>query len=244
MRGQAIVVAERGLRFLDATVSFSLMIGTAPSSSSVTIGIAGVQVACAIVQIIGREQDLGGVMAVGAQRRVRRLDQEALSDRRHGLQAGPGRWAGCLSPSRPMPAPTAPELTSTTCRPAIKIVTDLFGQLGDLGFVESALLVGQHARAHLDDDRVRRGGDFLSQEIGHESGAIFPVVVMLGKASCPAQFTPQSEWECTVRAANREDESKKMAHRESVVNNCPAAYNANVGGWEAISRGMCPGVAG
>ena len=51
------------------TVSFSLMIGTAPNSKQRQDRVAGVEVARAMVEVVGGQQDLGGVAAVAVARR-------------------------------------------------------------------------------------------------------------------------------------------------------------------------------
>ena len=62
-----------------------------------------------------------------------------------------------------MPAPTAPELTTTTLRPVVEELMDFFGQGRDPLFVQRPIGRGQHARADLDDHDVSRGGNFLTQ---------------------------------------------------------------------------------
>ena len=71
-----------------------------------------------------------------------------------------------------MPAPTAPLLTSTTCRFSSISRTSLLGDRRDAIVVERAVFVGQHARADFDDDGLRACGNFLANGIEHgEVGA-------------------------------------------------------------------------
>ena len=100
------------------TVSFSLMIGTAPNSKQRENRVADVEIARAVIEIVGGQQHLGGVAAVGAQRAIVGFDQRGLPDRGDGLQAATRSVGRFFKPRRPMPAPTAPELTRHTLRPA------------------------------------------------------------------------------------------------------------------------------
>ena len=67
----------------------------------------------------------------------------------------------------PMPAPTAPLLTSTTCRFSSISRTSCSAMRGHALVIERAVLVRQHARAHFDHDGPRRSGNFLANGIEH-----------------------------------------------------------------------------
>ena len=62
-----------------------------------------------------------------------------------------------------MPAPTAPELTSTTLRPAGQDVVQLSASWAMRSSIELSVVAGQDAGAHFDHDRGGQGGDFLAQ---------------------------------------------------------------------------------
>ena len=145
-----------------ATVSFSLMIGTAPSSMQRQQRVSGVEVSQPVFEIIGGQQNLCGVMAVGVQRPLVGFHQAALPDGGDGLKMGEvGRSARQSEPAHARPdGPGADQHDFSARR---QHVVDLFDELLDSLVIELAVAARQHARAHLDDDRGGQRGDFLSQ---------------------------------------------------------------------------------
>ena len=99
------------------------------------------------------------------------FDQVALPDGGHGLQLGQIARAACVSPSCPMPAPTAPEVTRATLRPVAISWCSSSARAATRCLVQQPAGAGQHARADFDDHGVGGGGNFLTQQIGHRPHA-------------------------------------------------------------------------
>ncbi len=93
--GQPVVVAEGGLQLVDADRVVFVDDRHGAELEQRQNRVADVEISGAVVEIVGGEQQLGGVAAVGPQSAVVRLDQVALPDGGHGLQLGqsrPGAW--------------------------------------------------------------------------------------------------------------------------------------------------------
>ena len=85
---QPVVVAEGGLQFLDGDRVVFVDDGDGAEFQQGQEGISGVEVAGAVFEVLGRQQDLGGVVAVGRKGPLVGLDQQALADGGHGLEMG------------------------------------------------------------------------------------------------------------------------------------------------------------
>ncbi len=117
-------------------------------------------------QVVGRQQDLGGVMAKLAERPLVDFDEAALSDGGHGLQMG--QIGGPTRQSQPPHArPDGPGADQHHLSPRRQHAVHLIDQLLDALLVEWPVAAGEHARAHLHHDRRGQRGDLLSQQIDH-----------------------------------------------------------------------------
>ncbi len=152
------------------TVSFSLMIGSASYSNSVRIVLRDVEVAGAVVEVAGGQEDLRGVNAVRGEALLVELHQSRLPDRGAGLEmrqvGGPlaetefadARADGSRADQHDLPARRAD---------AVQLV----GERLDAVAIEPPGRVGQHVGADLDDDGVRPGDDFLANRIDHRASS-------------------------------------------------------------------------
>ena len=102
---QAVVVAEGGLQLLDADRVVLVDDRDGPQFQQGEQGIAGVEVAGAMFEVLGGQQDLGGVMAVGRKRPLVGLDQQALADGGDGLEVGQVGGRGLSVPGVPCRPP-------------------------------------------------------------------------------------------------------------------------------------------
>ena len=122
-----------------------------------------------MVEILGRQQYLGGVVAVGRKGPLVGLDQKALPDGGNGLEP---RQIG-RPPSHAQAPHSCPDGAGTDQHhfpAAADHVVQLPGELVDAGLVELAIVAGQDLGADFDDERGGEGGDFLSQYVGHDPG--------------------------------------------------------------------------
>src|SRR5690606_9115714 len=125
--------------------------------------VAGVEVASAVLQILGREEDLGRVQAVGGEGLVVRLDESALTDGGGGLEFG--QVGGASFPAKTTDAGgDGPAAHQDDLPPVEPEAGQLVGDGGDAGVVEGAVLAGEDAAADLHHDGVGGGHDFLANE--------------------------------------------------------------------------------
>ena len=104
--------------------------------------------------------------AVHLQGAVVRLDQPALPDGGHGLQMGQiGRPLRQTEP--PDAGPDGPAAHQHDVPLLVHQPDDLLGDRRHAVLVERAVVVRQHARADLDHDGLRAGGNFLANGIEH-----------------------------------------------------------------------------
>ena len=135
-------------------VSFSLMIGTAPNSNSVSKRISGVQVPGAMLHVFGRQQNLGGMAAVLVQRPFVGLDQNALPDGGDGLQMG--QIGGAAGQSQAAHAGAhGPGTDQHHLAAGVHHPMDLLDQIADLLSIELGIRPGQHPGAHFHHDGGR-----------------------------------------------------------------------------------------
>ncbi len=87
-RGQAVVVAKRGHQLIDADRVVLVDDRHRAELEELQDRVADIEVPRAVVQVVGRKQQLRGMAAVSPQAAVVGFDQVALPDRRHGLQGG------------------------------------------------------------------------------------------------------------------------------------------------------------
>ena len=153
-----------------ATVSFSLITGMASKRSSASKRVADVQVAGAVVQVVGGEQQLGGMASMASEKCDHRPRSTWFVRRPRLPAAGPGRWAAWCRPSAFIPAPTAPELTRTTRRPESFTLLICSANSAILSSFSTPFSCVNDASAHLDHNHVCGGRDFLPEQIGHGLG--------------------------------------------------------------------------
>ena len=165
-RGQPVVVAERGLQFLDADGVVFVDDRHGAEFEQRQQRVADVEIAGAVVEIVGDQEHLGGMMAVQAEIAVVGFDQGALPDGGDGLKLG--QIAGPAFDSEPTHAgadrPGADQRHLSARRDDL---VQFFGQRGDALLIEQAVGAGEDAGADFHDERVSGGGDFLAEEIGH-----------------------------------------------------------------------------
>ena len=85
---QPVVVAEGRMQLLDGNRVVFVDDRNGPEFQQGQERISGVEVAGAVFEVLGRQQDLGGVVAVGRKGPLVGLDQQALPDGGHGLEVG------------------------------------------------------------------------------------------------------------------------------------------------------------
>ncbi len=117
-------------------------------------------------EVVGGEQDLGGVVAQRRECPFVGLHQQALPDGGHGLQAGqiggPRGHAQAAHARAHRPGADQHDLppactTSCNCRASCSMRV----------IVERAVVARQDLRADFDDERPGEGGDFLAEDVGH-----------------------------------------------------------------------------
>ncbi len=116
-----------------------------------------------------RQQQLGRMAAMGPQHAVVNFHQMALPHSGHGLQLGQSGGTLRQSQASQARADRAGSDQHGFAAGGHELV-QFFGQRGHALLIELPIGAGEHARADLDDDRVRRGGNFLSHEVGHGEG--------------------------------------------------------------------------
>ena len=164
--GEVVVVAEADLGHADGVVLVDDR-QAAPLEQR-DDGVAGVEVARPAVEVAGGQQNLGGGDAgggPGTPRRRTSANAWPMAAQAWSWRRSVGRRA---RPSRPMPAPMAPELTRATLAALATEPLELVGQRLEMlagSSVPSAR--GEHVGAHLDDDGVGQGDDFLTNGIDH-----------------------------------------------------------------------------
>ena len=141
------------------TVSFSLMIGITAEFEQRAQRRARVEVAPAVGEILVRQQHLRRVQPELHERRFVRLDEAHLPDGRGGLQFVDRLRPRGPAQARLMPSAMAPDDTSTTSRPSRFSCAISSAQRATARVVEPAPVVGDEARADLDDEPLGAGDD-------------------------------------------------------------------------------------
>jgi hypothetical protein len=96
------------------------------------------------------------------------FDQKALADGGYGLK--PGQVARPLRHSQtPHPGTHRAGTDQHRFSAAGHYVVKLPGKLVDASLMELAVVARQDLRADFDDERAGKGGNFLSQYVGHDS---------------------------------------------------------------------------
>ena len=148
-------------------VSFSLMIGTAFVFEQGVQRVPHVQVAGPAVEVLVREQELGGVAAVPAQALVVGPDQVRLADRGGGLElrqvVGPSLQAELADPRADGARADQGDLAARVHHGA-----DLLGQVVDSGRVERPSATGQDAGPDLDDPDSRGEDDLVADQVADD----------------------------------------------------------------------------
>ena len=157
-RGQPVVVAEADLRV--ATVSFSLMTGTAPSASKLSKVARALRWRRRSSVSSGVSRICATPMPCRAQRLEIGVRQPDLPGRGRGLLLLEAERARRPDPDARRPTATAPEVTtiSTSC-PRARQRDDVLDQRrrARRGADLAGRLVDQQRRADLDDQPARRG---------------------------------------------------------------------------------------
>ena len=120
---------------------------------------ARVEIAAAVGEVVVRQQDLRGVQAELRERRLVGLHEAHLPDRGRGLQLVDRARPRASSRGACMPSAIAPDETSTTSLARALQRGDLRRPARDGGVVEPAAVVGDEARADLDDQPRARAAD-------------------------------------------------------------------------------------
>ena len=121
-----------------ATVSFSLITGTAPSASSVLERRARVEVAAALLGVVGRQQDLRDGDAVPRQRLLIGMREADLAGGGRGLLLLEPAACGRCRPRWRRPTAIAPEETISTSCAALAAARDVVDQRLEPGAADVA----------------------------------------------------------------------------------------------------------
>src|SRR5207248_10495570 len=123
-------------------------------------GVADVEVARPAVEVVGGQEDLRDVRAVGGERLLVGAHEHALADGGAGLElpqsAGPFAQAEFADAGPDCPGGDEDDFAAGRPQPL-----HLVGERADAVAVEGAAGVGQDVGPDLDDDRVGQGNDFL-----------------------------------------------------------------------------------
>jgi len=164
--GQAVVVAKGGHQLVDAHRVVFVDDRHGPELEQRADGVADVEIAGAVVQVVGRQQQLGGVPAVGPQAAVVGLDQMALPDGSHGLQLGQvGRPPGQVKLAQARA--NSPGSDQGHLAAGGHQLVQFFSQRRHAFLIQQARGTREHPGADFDDHGVGRGGNFLTQQVGH-----------------------------------------------------------------------------
>ena len=164
-RGQAVVVAERGLQLIDADGVVFVDDRHRAEVEQREQRVADVEIADAVIDVFEREQHLGRAAAVFGERAVVGLNQMRLADGGDGLQLGQvGRPRFQAEQADARADRAAADQHDAPAAVADRV--NFFGELLDPLVVERAVGLREHARADLDDDRVGGGGDLLAERFG------------------------------------------------------------------------------
>ena len=156
------------MQFLNGNRVVLIDNGNSPKFQQGQERIAGVEVAAAVFEVLGRQQYLGGVVAIGRKGPLVGLDQQALPDGGNGLE--PRQIGRPLRHTQtPHSCANRPGTDKHDFPAAGDHVVQLPGKLVDAGLIELAIVAGQDLRADFDDERGGEGRDFLSQYVGHNS---------------------------------------------------------------------------
>ena len=136
-RRQPVVVAERGLQLVDADRVVFVDDRHRAVFEQRQDRVADVQIARAVVEVVGRQQDLRGVPAVGPQRAVVGFDQ-CFGRPRPRPAAGPGRSAACSAQPAHARADRA-GADQAHLAAGLHQLVQLFGQRRDALLVQQAL---------------------------------------------------------------------------------------------------------
>ena len=138
------------------------MIGTAPSSKQRQKRVADIEIARAVVEIVGDQEDLCRMMAVQPEIAVVRFDERALPDGGDGLKLG--QIAGPAFDSKPSHARADRPGTDQRHLSARRDTwCNSSASAADALLIQQAVGAGENPRADFHDERVSGGGDFLTQ---------------------------------------------------------------------------------
>jgi len=127
-------------------------------------GVAGIEIAGAIFDDVGGEENLADDIPMVSEMFVVGLHEEALADGGDGLEVG--QVGG--SPGQPEPSHARPHCAGTdegdfSAGGANGV--NFLGELGDAFLVESPIGVSDDAGPHLDDEQFGFGGDLAPDEV-------------------------------------------------------------------------------
>ena len=232
--GQAIIVAERGDEFVDR---HGVVFVDDRHGFEVEQGaerVPHVQVTGPIIHVVGRQEDLCGVAAMFVKRAIVDLDQASLANGRHRLQTGHVQRS-LRQPQLAHAGADRPGTDQHDASSGVQQLADVLGQASNSGFVECAILVGEHSGPHLDDDRMGSRRDFLSQEVRHSS-------IPFANLSSIRVSWPHHPWGSALPARNVPCrwnwEKMTRGKLPSVVERHGAPYNAYACGRDAGTRGL------
>ena len=158
---ELIVITERGAEFFDADRIVFINDWDGPEREQGKQRVAGVQVAGAFFQDVGRKQYLGGATSVSGEEAVIRFDECALPDGGDGLKLGQISRTG-REIHTPDPGPDRSRADENDIMTGVEKMIDSAGEICDFRFAQPSRLVGQDMRADLDDDRGSLFKDLFS----------------------------------------------------------------------------------
>jgi hypothetical protein len=165
-RRQPVVVAEARPQLLDAHGVVFIDDGDRTVVEQGAQGVADIEVAGPVLEVVRHQQHLRGVAALGAEHSLVGFDQAALPDRGHGLKVGE-----FLRPlGEPHPAHAGPDGSRTDehhLPPLREDGVELAPERLDARVVEQPVRAGEHAGADLDDDEPGGGGEIQAERVGH-----------------------------------------------------------------------------
>ena len=165
-RCQAVVVAEGCPQFLHADRVVLVDDRDRSVVEQRAERVADIEVAGPILEIIGHQQHLRGVPALGAEHPLVGLDQTALADRRHGLQVG--QFLGPLGQAHPPHAgPNGAGTDEHDPPPLVQDGVELAAERLDPRIIQQSIGAGEHAGADLDDDQGGGGGEVRTELVSH-----------------------------------------------------------------------------
>ena len=165
--GQAVVVAELDLVHADGVVFVDDRHGVVFEQG--VQRVPHVEIAWAAVEVLMREQELGGVAAMMTQALIVSADQVRLADRGGRLEL-PQVVGSSLEVKLADPGPDGTRADQRNLAARVHHGADLLGKMVDAGGIERPFTSGQDAGAHLHDPDAGGENNLVAHEIVDSGG--------------------------------------------------------------------------